>query len=414
MLINSTFFKKAGVLAGGTAVAQAINIVSLPILSRIYTPADFGIYAVFLVLSSIGAVFGTLKYENAIIAVDTDEEAKECTIFILRSSPFIILLLLVLSLLAVHLIFQQYSHYNMVLIGSALMIIFTSNFQALYYFNNRMSKYSLMTRGRMYAAAAIFIVSISVGLFHSGFEGLIVGSVSGSAVNFFYLWSRTKELSFRQIMNGWESARNAAKKNIRFPKNLIISSFIDRLSSQFHTLVFARYFSAGVAGSVSLHHRVVSLPTSIIGNAVGDVFKRDASDLLRNQGNCKELFLKTGITLFAIAIIPTIVLALFAPDLFVFVFGDNWKQAGEFSQVLSLPFLFGFVVSPLSSIIYLEDNQKYDIFLQGTLLFLLVASMTYAVSTKNEMIAVIAFAASYCIKYTIELIISYLLSTKSI
>lgn len=62
-------------LTTGTAIAQFIGVISMPLLSRLYAPSDFGLLAVFVAASSIAATLITLRYETSILVLKEDSEA---------------------------------------------------------------------------------------------------------------------------------------------------------------------------------------------------------------------------------------------------------------------------------------------------------------------------------------------------
>ena len=55
--IKSDFIKNILELATGTSIAQFIPILISPILTRIYTPEDFGLFALFI---AITVMFGSI------------------------------------------------------------------------------------------------------------------------------------------------------------------------------------------------------------------------------------------------------------------------------------------------------------------------------------------------------------------
>ena len=87
-------------IAGGTAIAQGINILSTPILSRMYSPEDFGIAAVFVSLIFLLSVVASLRYELAIPLPKTERHADALVIlsFIVQIIFAFILLILVLCI----------------------------------------------------------------------------------------------------------------------------------------------------------------------------------------------------------------------------------------------------------------------------------------------------------------------------
>ena len=60
---KKSFFKTSMILTMGTTFAQAIPIVFYPILSRLYTPAEFGILATISAVFSLLALLATGQYQ---------------------------------------------------------------------------------------------------------------------------------------------------------------------------------------------------------------------------------------------------------------------------------------------------------------------------------------------------------------
>jgi len=71
---SDTLIRNIIVISGGTALAQIINIFSQPIITRIYTPDQYGILTVFTSLLLVFRIV-TLRYEVAIPIPKKDEDA---------------------------------------------------------------------------------------------------------------------------------------------------------------------------------------------------------------------------------------------------------------------------------------------------------------------------------------------------
>ena len=71
----SKFSKNSLLLIGGTAISQLIPIGISPLLTRIYTPKEFGVLALFVSIAKIISVFSTGRYEPAIVLPKKDKEA---------------------------------------------------------------------------------------------------------------------------------------------------------------------------------------------------------------------------------------------------------------------------------------------------------------------------------------------------
>lgn len=78
-LIDNKFFRSVILIAGGTAFGQAIIIISFPIISRLYSPEEYGILTTFTAVLGMLAVVGSLKYEWGIAIADDDDKAINVT-----------------------------------------------------------------------------------------------------------------------------------------------------------------------------------------------------------------------------------------------------------------------------------------------------------------------------------------------
>lgn len=400
-ITSNSFFRQVSLLAGGTAAAQLINLIVLPVLTRLYSPDDFGAFAVMMASAAILSVFVSMRYENSIIAVKTDTEALVGTYAVMMLSIVMsVLLASMWSVVGLSIdLSNKYLFIGYLAIAFSLVSCFV---QALYFLCNRSSHYQIMTKGRVYAALSLAAISVCWGLYLQSFWGLLLGSFVGMIVNFSYLWVKSIEIRAETGISTKEVSVYL-QANIRFPKYLVASSIIDRSGSQGYLILFTKLYGESVAGSLSLYNKVAGLPSVLVGTAIGDVFKRNASERLREYGECKKLLLRTSGMLLAMSAIPFLILLFFAPLLFELVFGGEWRQAGEFARLLAPVFLLGFVVSPISSLIYLEENQKYDLYLQSILLMLLTVGIGLAYFYGGVYWAVMAYAISYCFKYCIEL-----------
>ena len=402
--MKSNFIRNVFLLAGGTASAQLLNIVFLPILTRLYDPSEFGVYSIFVAINAILTVITTLKYENAIISTNSYRRAENLCIILFYTTFSLSLVVSFLYFIICLYIAEDFNIAALVF-SSFLSILFSSWFLILYFWNNKHSNYKVMARGRVIAVISMLFFSILYGYFIGGVEGLLFGNAISFIVNFVYMrmCGVDVKISIAPFFRGY--AIKLLKCFSNFPKFLVVSSLLDRSSAQTHLFMFGSFYGASMSGWIGMHTRIIALPTSLICNAVADVFKRQAAEKLANNGNCIKLFFNTSLYLFAIATPIAMTLLFFAPELFKFFLGQEWSRAGEISQILSISFWFSFIVSPLSSLIYLEDNQHYDLYLQIYLFFSLLIGLPACMYLLNFDAALWFFVLVYSSKYLIEYMI---------
>src|SRR5690606_33346643 len=139
-------------------------------------------------------------------------------------------------------------------------------------------------------------------------------------------------------------------------------------SSQMPIMLLTAFFSSSIAGFYMLTQRVMGAPTTLIAGAIGDVFRQEASQAYIHTGNCRAIYISTVKKLLILSVVPSILFFFIAPDLFALVFGENWREAGVFAQILTPVFFLRFVTSPLSAMFMIAEKQKLDLLWQIGLL----------------------------------------------
>jgi O-antigen/teichoic acid export membrane protein len=219
--------------------------------------------------------------------------------------------------------------------------------------------------------------------------------------------------TIRQISNKYKDTRFLAQKHKKF---LIFTSLSDLLNIflvQLPILILTRLTSAIPTGQFAFSNRLLGLPIMFISSSVGEVFKQKASDEYRRTKKCQNTFIQTFKGLFIFSIIPFIFLFIFAPEIFAFVFGEEWRDAGIYTRIMSPMFFLKFTVSPLTYIYYINGRQKED-FILHLIMFLLVVGSLYLGYEQFQTVNMMLFCYSLCFSliYIYYLSRSYVLSKK--
>ena len=96
---KSEFSRNIITLMTGTSIAQAIPVAVSPILTRIYTPEDFGIFALYMSVVSIMAIFATGKYDLAIMMPEKDDDAVNIVILSTSITTIVSILTLIVVII---------------------------------------------------------------------------------------------------------------------------------------------------------------------------------------------------------------------------------------------------------------------------------------------------------------------------
>lgn len=406
---SSEFTRNVFTLMFGTTIAQAIPIAVSPILTRIYTPEDFGVFAIFASVSAIISVFATGRYENAIILPEKDEDAANIVVLVIIFSFLVSTVVFLLFLLfdAQFSALLGISEGSNVLIFVPISILLTGTYLSLNYWYIRGGRYKTLAFNRVNQTVSTSATNIGFGV--SGFAniGLVLGTVVGQCV-------ATLRLAI-YILKGDGSFGNIKKKRMcflakkyrNFPKFDIMSSLFNVASQHITPILFNMLFSTVLAGYYFFVIKILNLPLMIVSGAVGDVFKEKASKDYYELGSAKAIYLLTLKRLFLIGLIPSVVLYFFIVDLFEIIFGQNWSISGEFAQIL-IPMIFlRFVVSPLTYVFYIANKQNINLLGQLFLFLFTLVSFYVGYITNDSFVTVYFISFFYSIFYLLNLYISY-------
>ncbi len=364
---NNPFLRSVSTLALGTIVSQSILFLASPLLTRLFSPSDFGILALFTSVSTIAAIVTTGRYELAIGLPEKDSDgAKMVGLVVTLCALFSLFYLFIIIILKqTNLDFVKHIKlFNFPIVYLIpIFTFFTGLYSALQYWNQRKKRYKRIALGISSQVLSLTIFNIIFGLL--GFKtigligSLIIGQIIGSAVLFltFYSSGYLATMKFGDF-------KATAIEYISFPKYSIVSDLALTISQQVIPIVFSLLFNSNIVGFFSIANRMLRIPSIVLTSSIGNVFRNEAIDMIRNKGNCKMLYASTFKKLVFISVPLYIIIFFLSPWAFSIFFGKQWVQSGYFAQIICLMLLFEFIASPLSMLFYIMDKQKVYMRLQ--------------------------------------------------
>jgi len=357
---KSEFSRNVLTLMTGTTVAQAIPIAISPILTRIYTPEDFGIVAFFVAISTILGSLANGSYELAIVLPKKDEDA--INIFALG---FIITLLLSLVLLIFVSVFNEYltnilgdDEIGFWLYFIPLTVFFTGLFNILKYFNTRQKNYKDIANVTIIKSIILSVIQLSVGFIKQGATGLISAQIISNMFANMKLLNNI--IQDKRLISKISKVKiiALAKKYKKFPKFSMPSTVLNVFSYQILTLLLGVFFNTAVVGFYFLANKLIKMPMGVVGGSIGQVFYQELTHIKNDKQAMQNLTLRTLKKLFIIGFIPFLVIMIFGDNIFSLVFGEKWIVAGEYAQMLALWMMLIFLFSPLSNLCFIFEKQK--------------------------------------------------------
>lgn len=399
LLPQSSFAKNVMTLVTGTGLAQLLPLALAPFLTRLYTPQEFGVFALYGSTCAILAVLVTGKYELAIVVPRNDGEAINLVALTIASSLVISFLLLSVILIWSESIFlilgNPEARFWIYLLPFATLLL--GCYYALNFWANRRSRYKHMAVSRVVQSGLTGVVQLTAGISKIGVLGLILGQLLGQIASTFYLMKSlplNERMLFRRI--SFKRMQCMARRHIGYPKFMVPGQLMSVGATEMPLFLLTLLFGVGVAGFYSLAQRVMAVPLILIANAIGDVYRQQAAEQYANKGECLEFFLTALKRLFIFAFLPMLPVLLFGPWLFAFVFGDAWRSAGEIASILSILLFFQICSSPLSSTVLLPGWLNFDSAWQFLRIFSVVVIFYVSDYLEVEYITAILLYVSVC------------------
>jgi O-antigen/teichoic acid export membrane protein len=367
VLGRGNFTRNVLLIGGGTVFAQATNMLLSPIITRLYTPEDYGSLSVYSSILGLVTIVSSLKYEAAIPIADDDETAVNILLLcfiILIGFVFCMTIVIVFASNWIIRIFniKDFNDFKFYLpLGLFLIGIYKIFTQWAF----RKRNYVSISKTKYFQAISQNIVKIVFGLFHSDYTGLLLGTIAGESMGITTLFTPFLKKD-RQLLKTIELSKikYGAKRYINFLRYTVLGQIFNASGTYLPPLLMSYLFDNQIVGYYGLAHAVVSLPMVVIGNSVSDVFYGEAVVLMKKDiPELKRLVLKLTGRIGLIALMPLIILFFWGPFLFSMVFGEAWRESGIYARIIVIFILFRFISAPIDKFYSIFEKQKIALFL---------------------------------------------------
>jgi len=390
-------------LVTGTTFAQLLAILAAPILTRLYAPDAFGVLTLFVSITGILGVIACLRYELSIMLPEKDEEAAN---LLGVSLAFVILI----SALTIPLVWLGKGPVIRWLNAPGLapylwlvpvMVFIHGIFLALNYWNSRTKHFGRLSIARVTSSLTTVTGKLGAGLMGYAVAGtMISATVAGQAVATSVLggqiWRDDREIFLKSIR--WKEMRKGIVRHKKFPLLSSWSSLMNTISVQLPPLLLAFFFSSTIVGFYALGYRLLSMPMSLIGSSIAQVFFQRAAEA-KKRGTLHSVVRNTFIRLIALGAFPLILIMIGGKDFFSVIFGSQWAEAGIYAQILAPWILLVFFSSPISTLFSVLEMQGAGLFFNSMLLITRVASLVIGGLTGSILLALLLYAGTGTVMY---------------
>ncbi len=354
-----SFRKDTAHMASGLVFSQILLAGITPILSRIFSPEDFGTLSVFIAMATILSILISLRYPFAIVV--EKKEGVAAHVFILS---LILPLLFSLSILALisfdlhsspmNLLPSKIVPYAFLIPVAALSITWFSSFS---FWCSRRKNFK--SQGRAQWISSFAQIGVVFGFFFIGIKSALALILAAICKSIFGILILFKNFNFKNYSFSWKRIVAVARQYRHFPLLSTWSGVLNALSVQLPYLILEFFFTTQIVGFYSISQRLIYTPLQLVSSSISPVFfQRLSSSSPEEQ---KKLFLKTFFFLLKVSIVPFVLLFLFGPNLMVFILGGAWKEAGIYIQILCPWLLMVLLMLPFTHTMNIYEKHSLNL-----------------------------------------------------
>ncbi|MFT5858405.1 MAG: teichuronic acid exporter [Flavobacteriaceae bacterium] len=363
--LKSDFLKYVVVLMSGTLAAQLINLgLSVPLFRYFYTPEEAAEWGLFLRIIGVGGALATARYEFAMPVTKIDVHAFRLYRFALSTALKVTLISVIAAIIPILLSDNSPDLIFYALIPAGLLL-------AAYYsigtnWAIRTKTFRSISLSKVANSSVGGGFKLLFGWMGTGYIGLIIGTIIGLiAANTWFLLDFFKAKKKYRITA--KSLRNKvlAKQYIEFPKVNLPHTIMDLGRDLLVAILILEIFTKADFGFFDQSYRILRLPLMLAGLAISQVFFQRCAEMFSKGQDIYPLILKSVKLLTLISIVPFTLIFFYGDEMFAFVFGERWRQAGEYSEIMAPWFMMNFIASPIS-FLPLVLNKQRQFFLMAT------------------------------------------------
>lgn len=409
---KGSFLNSIAITTSGAGISVVLSYLMMPIVSRLYTTADYGVFALFFALSNSGKIVSGLNYPSSLVIPKSHKTflslVKLCFALTITFTIFNYLLIILGGERLRNLFGIKSLGKFVYLVPLAIALLNTTD--VFVNLNIRFKSFKNNALGTIGSKGGNQFLSILYGLFlGSNPLGLILGQLFGSILYLYFLIKDgvLKRLSALRAIK-YEDIFRSAKELKNYPIFVFPSNFILRLSSDVPIYLLTLFYGTKATGSFAFAMLILQAPYSVLGNSITPVFLQRANELYFTNLKLLQSFVtKMYYRLLYIGIIPFSTLTVFGDKIFSLVFGKQWELAGTFASIMSLFYLFRLMSTPMKVIFRVVRKEHIILYLNATIAISRVLSLLIGIYYFTLTQTVLLFSAVSLICYYISFIVIF-------
>ena len=380
-------------MALGSGSARLVSIAAIPILSRIYTPSDYGVLAVFTSLTTIIAPLLALRYGVALPLPKRDSMAINllalCLILMLLTSSLFSVSLWIfgeklLNIMSMETLLPYRWLIIICFIGTAIYEIMTS-------WSLRRKAYNYVAKTQFTQSAFGALTKVILGFMSIKPLGLLIGQTIGLAAGSGSLFRRHKDDYISNIK--YISARNMMRSMRyywRYPVFQLPSQLFQNLSMRLPMLFVAARFDPSSTGQFGMAVMSLSIPMNIFGRTLGRAFLAETAAIGRNNpAKIERLTYSVFKRILPISLSIGVTIYFLSPWVFSTFLGNSWQTAGQIGSAMSFYVSTQLLSAPLMNLLSVLSKNGVHLIFNCTQFFLVVFAFIFSYFAALDLLSTI-------------------------
>lgn len=399
----------------GSVIVSIIPILFSPVFSRLYSPANYGVYGIIIALATLVGIVAYSHIAQTIMLVREQEEAENSyhlAVYVSLMVCLAVFALILIFLLAGYVLDIHPLRFSPIFLFIPVISFLNGLNQIGSVLSNRNQLYKQLSVNRVLQVMVAALFQLYFGFTLKNEYGIVLSQVIGAFVGvlyFYYVMPAIRKplhfnaATYRFVMKEYNGL-------IRFS---MPAEMINSFSNQLPVFFIGHFAGPSSVGLYNFSNRILSLPVQYATSSITEIFKQKATGLYNSTGNCRPLVVKTTRNLFFILIIPFALAMWLAPDVFAFVFGERWRDAGHYARLIGVLFFFKSIFSPVSYVIFIAKKFRITFFMDILVVITSILSLFagYFIFRSIDM-AILFYALNFALLYVLTFYLSYKYSVK--
>jgi O-antigen/teichoic acid export membrane protein len=391
--LSEGFVPSVVTLVSGSGGALAIAYLARPILTRVYTPDEYGLLGFFVAVVALLVTISAGRYDDALMQPESDRDARSllalCGIVMAGVFGASFLFLIFRTRIADFFGKPEAAPY-LALVPIALLAGATIRISETWL--TRKKRFRQIASARLAQSGTMVPAQLIAGVRGAGPAGLVGGMVFGqvAAATVLVLGATRFLRALRTFRVPLPEIKTLADRYRDFPLFGAPSALLNVASVQLPAILLFYYFDASVVGLYAQGYGLLAVPIGVVGSSVAQVYFVSAAEA-RRQNRLQRLTTSVYSRLVLLGLFPVAALILAGPDILEFVLGQSWREAGTYVQFLGAWLFFVFLSSPLSRLFDVLEKQRLNLAFNVVLFVTRAASLIVGGILGNPILAIALF-----------------------